>query len=86
MVIISGHTRIIFDGRYQITKGIRGKNGNEFKMMTFNESGSIEDLPDEKYVMYEENYFPGTMISVRLKLDYENTTDLTLMGDDESNN
>jgi len=85
MVIISGHTRIIFDGGYQITKGIRGKHGNEFKMMTFNESGSIEDLPDEKYVMYEENYFPGTMISVRLKLDYENTTDLTLKGDDESN-
>ena len=44
--------------------------------MTFNASGDIEQLPDENYVVYEENYFPGTIISVKLKLDYENTTNL----------
>lgn len=76
MVITSGHTRIIFDGKYQITKQKRGNEEKEFKMMTFNASGDIEQLPDENYVVYEENYFPGTIISVKLKLDYENTTNL----------
>ena len=77
MVITSGHTRIIFDGKYQITKQKRGSEEKEFKMMTFNTMGDIEQLPDENYVVYEENYFPGTIISVKLKLDYENTTNLS---------
>ena len=50
-------------------------------MMTFNHSENIEDIPDEKYVKYQENYFPGTIISVKLSLDYENTIefmDLTI--------
>lgn len=76
MVITSGHTRIIFDGKYQITKQKRGNEEKEFKMMTFNTSRDIEQLPDENYVIYEDNYFPGTIISVKLKLDYENTTNL----------
>lgn len=74
MVITSGHTRIVFDGVYKITEKQRGKD--TFKMMTFNDSGNIEDLPDKKYVMYEENYFPGTIISVKLKLDYEITKNI----------
>lgn len=76
MVITSGHTRIIFDGKYQITKRKRGTDGGEFKMMTFNTTGNIEELPDENYVKYEDNYFPGTIISVKLKLDYENTENI----------
>ncbi|RIY35114.1 hypothetical protein [Capnocytophaga canis] len=71
MVITSGHTQIIFDGKYNITE--QKRNGENFKMMTFNTSGNIEDMPDQKYVKYEENYFPGTIISVKLKMDYENT-------------
>jgi hypothetical protein len=66
MVITSGHTRIIFDGKYKIVKQKRGIEEKEFKMMTFNESGNIEQLPDDKYVIYEENYFRGTIISVKL--------------------
>lgn len=76
MVITSGHTRIIFDGKYKIIKKIKGIHNQEFKMMTFNQSGNIEELPDENYVRYEDNYFPGTIISVKLKLDYENTENL----------
>ena len=76
MVITSGHTRIVFDGKYQITKTKRGNEKKEFKMMTFNKSGNIEEVPDGNYVIYEENYFPGTIISVKLKLDYENTENL----------
>lgn len=71
MVITTGHTQIIFDGKYQITK--QKRNDTFFKMMTFNDSENIEDMPDEKYVKYQENFFPGTVISVKLRLDYENT-------------
>ena len=74
MVITTGHTQIIFDGKYQITK--QKRNNTIFKMMTFNHSENIEDIPDEKYVKYQENYFPGTIISVKLKLDYENTIEI----------
>ena len=74
MVITTGHTQIIFDGKYQITK--QKRNNTIFKMMTFNHSGNIEDIPDEKYVKYQENYFPGTIISVKLRLDYENTIEI----------
>lgn len=75
MVITSGHTRIIFDGSYSIVEV--NKHGDKiFKMMTFNNSGSIEDMPDSRYVIYEPNYFPGTMISVKLKLDSDNTEKL----------
>lgn len=74
MVLTTGHTRIIFDGSYDIVLAERNKT--EFKMMTFNSSGNIEDIPDNNFVRYEENYFPGTMISVKLKLDSENTEKL----------
>ncbi len=73
MVITSGHTRIIFDGKYNIIKRKRANEIKEFKMMTFNESGNIEEMPDKNYVKYESNYFPGTLISVKLKLDADNT-------------
>lgn len=76
MVITSGHTRIIFDGKYKIVEKIRGNESKKFKMMTFNDSGNIEELPDSDYVKYEKNYFPGTIISVKLKLDSDNTINL----------
>ena len=76
MVITSGHTRIIFDGKYKIVSRQRGAGNETYKMMTFNESGNIEELPDSSYVKYEKNYFPGTMISAKIKIDYENTENL----------
>ena len=68
MTIVSGNTKIVFDGTYSITEG-RSSDGTSHKMMTFNKSGSIEDMPDNKYVTYTKNYFPGTMISVELLLN-----------------
>ena len=44
--------------------------------MTFNSDGSIEEKPDNRFVKYEENYFPGTMISVKIRIDYENTENI----------
>ena len=76
MVITSGNTRIIFNGRYGIVERERGKEGKFFKMMTFNREGNIEELPDPKYVKFEQNYFPGTLISVKIRIDYENTENI----------
>jgi hypothetical protein len=76
MVITSGHTRIIFDGKYKIVEKPRGKQNKIFKMMTFNEEGDIEIKPDSNYVRYEKNYFPGTLISVKIRMDYENTENI----------
>lgn len=75
MTILSGHTRITFDGTYRIQE--KNIDGQPFKVMTFNKSGNIEDAPDKKYVKYEDNYFPGTTISARIFLsedDFENGT------------
>lgn len=71
MIIISGNTRIIFDGKYKIVEKMR--NGETYKMMTFNEAGNIEDVPDDKYVMYADNKFPGTIITARIFIDEYNT-------------
>ena len=40
-----------------------------FKIMTFNNSGNIEDKPDNKYVQCVDNYFPGTFISAQILLN-----------------
>lgn len=74
MVILSGNTSITFDGTYRINDKKLG--GEKFKVMTFNQSGNIEDKPDEKFVKHTENYFPGTMISARIYFnedDYDAT-------------
>lgn len=76
MNIISGHTRIIFDGKYNIVTKPRGKENKLYKMMTFNDTGNIEDKPDSTYVKYEKNYFPGTLISAKIRIDLENTEEL----------
>lgn len=68
MTIVSGNTKIVFDGTYSITEG-KSSDGTKHKMMTFNKSGSIEDPPDNKYVMHTNEYFPGTMICAELLLN-----------------
>lgn len=75
MTIVSGNTKIVFDGTYSITEG-RSSDGTSHKMMTFNKSGTIEDKPDNKYVTYTKNYFPGTMICVELLLNDDDVKQL----------
>lgn len=70
MTILSGNTKIVFDGTYNITEKINNE-GERFKVMTFNDTGNIEDSPDGRYVSYVKHYFPGTMIHVKLKLKEE---------------
>ena len=45
-------------------------------MMTFNDTGNIEEKPDSKYVRYEKNYFPGTMLSAKIRIDFNNTENI----------
>lgn len=65
--IISGNTQIHFDGQY----GIREitKNKENFKVMTFNKSGNIEEPPDRKYVKRRSTYFPGTIIEAKILIN-----------------
>ena len=68
MTILSGNTSIIFNGKYSIVTKTNSKNEN-FKVMTFNDSGDIEDIPDKNCVSQKETYFPGTLISVKILLN-----------------
>ena len=72
MVILSGNTNITFDGYYNITTGI--VNGEEYKFMTFNNSGKIDDKPDSKFVKFVDNYFPGTIISAQILFNEDDLT------------
>lgn len=67
MIIHSGNTQIVFDGTYGITEKIVGNN--KFNMMTFNDSGNIEDMPDQKFVKFTDTYFPGTIITANILLN-----------------
>jgi len=71
MLLVSGRTRIIFDGKYSVENTIK-TNGEQFKVMTFNDSKNIEDKPDKECVLHSKNYFPGTMISAKILLNDEN--------------
>lgn len=64
MYIQSGHTNILFDGTYHTSEQI--VNGKPYRVMTFNESGDINDKPNVKYVRRTETYFPGTFIYANL--------------------
>ena len=68
MTILSGNTRIDFDGTYQISESI-GTDGRKIERMTFNKSNSLEDKPDSKYVCNTKHYFPGTLISAQLLIN-----------------
>ena len=67
LVIQSGCSNITFDGKYNIVEKQIGEES--FKIMTFNNSGNIEDKPDNKYVQCVDNYFPGTFISAQILLN-----------------
>lgn len=68
MTILSGNTRIDFDGTYQISES-KGHDGRNIARMTFNKSNSLDDKPDSKYVYHTKHYFPGTLISAQLLIN-----------------
>lgn len=74
MVILSGNTEIIFDGKYGITEKIEGQK--RFNMMTFNSSGNIEEMPDKNYVRRSKHFFPGTIITANILLNDDDIEEL----------
>lgn len=73
MSILSGNTNILFDGTYNITS--KQIDGDDYKFMTFNESGNIDDKPDSKFVKFADNYFPGTIISAKILFNEDDLTE-----------
>jgi hypothetical protein len=73
LVIMSGNTRILFDGTYKIFKKPSKDNKRPYRMITFNGTEDIQDKPDKKFVTFAPHYFPGTMISARILLKFDNT-------------
>ena len=76
MTIISGRTKLLFDGKYQIIEKANA-NGEKFKRMTFNDTGDIEDMPDATKVMFVRDYFPGTVISAEILLTDDDMNTIT---------
>lgn len=68
LYILSGNTVIEFDGKYQLYNKI-DSSGKTLDIISFNESGSLREKPDSKYVRHVREYFPGTAIFVRLLLN-----------------
>lgn len=66
MVLQSGSTKIVFDGTYSTAERI--VNEKKYRVMTFNKSNNIEDVPDTKYVSRTDFYFPGTFIYANIIL------------------
>ena len=67
MTLLSGNTNILFDGTYEIQEKIR--DNQRYKMMTFNNSGNIEEKPDNKYVRHIEHHFPGTIFRAKILIN-----------------
>lgn len=74
MVLLSGRTEILFDGTYGVQEKIDGNN--KFNVMTFNDTGNIEDRPDQRYVRTTDNYFPGTIISAKILLNEDDVKEI----------
>ena len=67
MAIVSGDTYIYFDGKYRMSSR---SYGNEVRqVIAFNSTNDLELRPDGKYVKQIDNYFPGTIISIRFFID-----------------
>ena len=73
LVLISGNSRILFDGTYQIQLKPKQSGEGYHKTITFNSSNDFSSPPDNKYVTFANHYFPGTVISARILINNSNT-------------
>jgi hypothetical protein len=69
MVILSGRTWILFDGTHSLKTIIR--NGEERKVIAFNDQNDLNAPPDPRYVRTLDQRFPGTLVSLKFKLRSE---------------
>lgn len=64
MCVLSGHTHITFDSTYPIRLEPH-VDGVDRRTIAFNRSNQLDEPPDPKAVRHLDNYFPGTLISLR---------------------
>ena len=72
--IVSGHTHILFDKKYELQNYFFQDNvlGNgERKIIAFNEENNIFKKADKDNVRFMKQYFPGTIISMKFYIDRE---------------
>lgn len=66
MTLVSGNTRIVFDGKYRL---------NNHGRIAFNFDNDLQKLPDPQYVSELQGVsFPGTILSIRYPLAQANTS------------
>ena len=71
MTLFSGNTKIIFDGKYHTYEKVN-EAGERHKIISFNDSNDLDVRPDEKYVNFVNNFYPGTMLYARIRIKEEN--------------
>lgn len=73
MTIVSGHTHIQFSDKYRLKKQKFNDDpifGNtNCRIIAFNSTNDIYKPADPNYVKYMDEYFPGTIISLKFYLD-----------------
>jgi hypothetical protein len=72
LTLISGNTKIIFDGTYPLKEVPKENSKLPIQVMTFNDSGDISELPNEKFVTFVPQNFPGTLITAKICLTDKN--------------
>ena len=72
MCVVSGSTHILFDGSYRI-----GQNAEGRSRIAFNDTNSLADPPDSRYVRHLGTRFPGTLVSLRFSLGQEHLDELS---------
>ncbi|MGV8155207.1 MAG: hypothetical protein ACLKAO_13050 [Alkaliphilus sp.] len=83
MSITSGNTHILFNDEYSLkTEKI---DGEERQVIAFNKENNLKIPPDSKNVKRLQNYFPGTIISMKSFLDRE-YLESRMGGNDEQKN
>lgn len=73
LTLLSGNSKIIFDGTYPLKEVIKGNDSKPMQVMTFNDSGDISELPNEKFVTFVPQTFPGTLITAKICITNKNT-------------
>lgn len=73
MYIVSGETRVLFDGRYQIATA-----GDGPRVIAFNDTNDLNQAPDPKSVMpLKGAFFPGTIIGIKFPVQPSDMQEVT---------
>jgi hypothetical protein len=67
MVLLSGNTYILFDGKYKMSDVRIGTEKR--KVIAFNDNNDLKEKPNIDYVRKLKYNFPGTLISMKFCLD-----------------